>query len=160
MKVHTTYKIYPKAINEFINANYNLDNINFGNIKNNLIAVLQKLNINTALECKWDVSPLYFFDKININKNDNKPSDFDEYSNFKFSFSAHEGISNEEFEKAITVLESNFIDKYQERLDIERQEIKRKLKLHKRKKNRLAYSLTGIIFLILMSIMYYFKNQV
>ena len=47
MTPHTTYEIYPKAIYDFINDNYELNNINFGNIKNNVIAVLQKLKIVT-----------------------------------------------------------------------------------------------------------------
>ncbi len=132
MKVHTTYKICPKAINDFINDNYNLNTINFGNIKNSLIAILQKLNIDSVLECNWDVSPLYFFDKIGISKSQNKPTDFNEYSNFKFTFNAHDGISNDDFEKAISILESYFVNKYQKRLDIERQELKSKLKLQKK----------------------------
>jgi|TARA_B110000908_G_C10263647_1_gene461447 hypothetical protein len=159
MKAHTTYKIYPKAINEFIKENYDLKSINFGNIKNNVNSILQKLDIETILECEWDVSPLYFFDKVGVSKNNNKPSDFDEYSNFRFSFSAKNGVSNEEFEKAITILEFNFINKYQERLSVELQEIKNKLKLQKKKKDILTYTLTGLVLIILVSIVFYLKNQ-
>ena len=159
MRVHTTYKIYPKAINDFINDNYNLHTINFGNVKNNLIAILQKLNIDSVLKCNWDVSPLYFFDRLGISKSQNKPTDFHDYSNFKFRFNAQDGISNEEFEEAISIFESDFINKYQKRLDIERQELKRTLKLEKKREDILIYTLSAIAFIILTSIALYIKSK-
>ena len=158
MRPHTTYKIYPKAINEFINDNYELNNINFGNIKNNVIAVLQKLEIDDILNAEWDISPLYFFDKRNITKNNNKPSDFDEYSNFKFIFNLKDGKSNSDYEKAIQKLESNFIFKYQNRLDLEHQKNKERLLIKKKRIENRVYILTGLSFLALITIIYFYKN--
>jgi hypothetical protein len=158
MRPHTTYKIYPKAINEFINDNYELNNINFGNIKNNVIAVLQKLEIDDILNAEWDISPLYFFDKRNITKNNNKPSDFDEYSNFKFIFNLKDGKSNSDYEKAIQKLESNFIFKYQNRLDLEHQKNKEQLLIKKKRIENRVYILTGLSFLALITIIYFYKN--
>lgn len=123
MTPHTTYEIYPKAIYDFINDNYELNNINFGNIKNNVIAVLQKLKIDDILECDWDIISLYFFDKKNITKNNNKLTDFDEYSNFKFKFKLKNDKSNDDYEAAIQKFETNFIEKYQNHLDLENQKI-------------------------------------
>ena len=159
MTPHTTYKIYPKAINEFINDNYELNNINFGNIKNNVIAVLQKLEIDDILNTDWDITPLYFFDKINITKSNNKPSDFDEYSNFKFLFTLKKGKSNDDYEMAIQKLESNFILKYQNRLNLEYQKIKDQLLVKKKKTERRAYLLTGICFIFIIILIYLFKNS-
>ena len=158
MRPHTTYKIYPKAINEFINDNYELNNINFGNIKNNVIAVLQKLEIDDILNAEWDITPLYFFDKRNITKNNNKPSDFDEYSNFKFIFNLKDGKSNSDYEKAIQKLESNFIFKYQNRLDLEHQKNKERLLIKKKRIENRVYILTGLSFLALITIIYFYKN--
>jgi hypothetical protein len=157
--MHTSYKVYPKAINLFMNENHDLKNINFGNIKNNIDAILQKLKLNKTIECVWDISPLYFFDKIGISKNDNKPSDFDEYSNFKFNFKAKEGVSNKDFEKAIAILESDFINRHQEPLNIEVKKIREDLKKRKRKTNLLIYALSFIVFSVLISIIFYLKNQ-
>ena len=159
MNAHTNYRIYPKAINEFINDNYNLNNINFGNIKNNVIAILQKLKIDNILECDWDITPLYFFDKVNISKTNNKPTDFDEYSNFKFIFNLKDGKSNDDYEKAIEKLESNFIFKYQNRLDFEHQKIKEQLRIKKKRAERIIYILTFIGILILVSTIYFLKKE-
>lgn len=158
MKPHTTYKIYPKAISEFINDNYDLNNINFGNIKNNVIAVLQKLNIDDILDAEWDITPLYFFDKVNISKNDNKPTDFDEYSNFKFTFNLKNGKSNQDFEKSIQNLESNFINKYQNRIDLEHQKIKEQLFLKEKKIEKIIYIFSALGILILISTIYFLKE--
>lgn len=159
MKPHTTYRIYPKAIRQFINDNYDLNNINFGNIKNNVIAILQKLKIDTILDADWDVSPLYFFDKKNISKNNNKPSDFDEYSNFNFTFSLKEGKSSKDFENAIQNLESNFISKYQNILNEEQQTHKKQLIKQQKKKEQFTYLFIFIGLLILLSFLYFVKGK-
>ncbi|MCF6280171.1 MAG: hypothetical protein L3J14_07470 [Flavobacteriaceae bacterium] len=159
MNAHTNYKVYPKAINEFINDNYDLNNINFGNIKNNVIAILQKLKIDDTLDCDWDISHLYFFDKVNISKNNNKPSDFDEYSNFNFIFKSKKGKSTKEFETAIQKLESNFIFKYQNRLDLEHQKIKEQLLVKEKRTEKIIYALVIIGILLLISAVYFLKRQ-
>lgn len=159
MKAHTTYKIYPIAIKEFIADNYELKNINFGNIKNNVVAILEKLGIDSVLECEWDITEIYFLDKINITKNENKPSDFDEYSNFKFTFSAKEGVSNKEFESAIKTLQSDFIYKYQNRLEALRKETKKKAELIQKKKDRQIFVIAGIVITFLLVTAYYMKTN-
>lgn len=160
MKAHTTYKIYPKAIEEFINEHYELGTINFGNIENNVKAILQKLKIDDVLECNWDVTHLYFFDKIDVSKSDNKPSDFEPYSNFKFSFtSKKDENTTEEYEKAIEKLEDKFINKYQNRLDAEFQGIKIQEEKKKKRKEILTYVLTGLVFVALAAILLIFKSS-
>jgi len=160
MKAHTTYKIYPKAIEEFINEHYELGTINFGNVENNLKAILQKLKIDHILECQWDVTHLYFFDKIDVSKKNNKPSDFDDYSNFKFSFTSKiEKNSTIEYEQAIEKLEADFINKYQNRLDAEHQEFKAQELKKKKRKEILTYILTGLIFAALAVVLLIFKNM-
>lgn len=160
MKAHTTYKIYPKAIEEFINKHYDLGTINFGNIENNVKAILQKLKIDAILECNWDVPHLYFFDKIDVSKNNNKPSDFEPYSNFKFSFiSKKEENSTEEYEKAIEKLEDQFLNKYQNKLEAEFQEKKIRHEKKKKRKEILTYCLTGLVFVALAAILLIFKSS-
>lgn len=160
MKAHTTYKIYPKAIEEFINEHYELGTINFGNVENNVKAILQKLEINDILECQWDVTHLYFFDKIDVSKKNNKPSDFDDYSNFKFSFTSKiEKNSTVEYEQAIEKLEADFINKYQNKLDAEHQEFKALELKKKKRKEILTYILTGLIFVALAVVLLIFKNM-
>lgn len=159
MKAHTTYKIYPKAIEEFIDEHYELGTINFGNVENNVKAILQKLKIDHILECQWDVTPLYFFDKIDVSKKNNKPSDFDDYSNFKFSFNSKiEKNSTIEYEQAIEKLEADFINKYQNRLDIEHQEFKAQELKKKKRKEILTYIITGLVFIALAVVLLIFKN--
>ena len=159
MKAHTTYKIYPKAIEEFIDEHYELGTINFGNVENNVKAILQKLKIDHILECQWDVTHLYFFDKIDVSKKNNKPSDFDDYSNFKFSFiSKIEKNSTIEYEQAIEKLEADFINKYQNRLDIEHQEFKAQELKKKKRKEILTYIVTGLVFIALAVVLLIFKN--
>lgn len=159
MKAHTTYKIYPKAIEEFINEHYELGTINFGNVENNVKAILQKLKIDHILECQWDVTHLYFFDKIDVSKKNNKPSDFDDYSNFKFSFTSKiEKNSTIEYEQAIEKLEADFINKYQNRLDAEHQEFKAQELKKKKRKEILTYIVTGLIFIALAVVLLIFKN--
>ena len=160
MKAHTTYKIYPKAIEEFINEHYELGTINFGNVENNVKAILQKLKIDHILECQWDVTHLYFFDKIDVSKKNNKPSDFDEYSNFKFSFTSKiEKNSTIEYEQAIEKLEADFINKYQNRLDAEHQEFKAQELKKKKRKEILTYIVTGLVFIALAVVLLIFKNM-
>ncbi len=160
MKAHTTYKIYPKAIQEYINDHYDLSTINFGNIENNVKAILQKLKIDSVLECEWDVTHLFFFDKIDISKNNNKPSDFDDYSNFKFSFrSKIDKNTTKEYEQAIEKLETEFINKYQNKLDLEHQEFKRKEALKKKRKELITYALTGLVFIALAVALLFLKNS-
>ncbi len=160
MKAHTTYKIYPKAIQEFINDNYDLNSINFGNIENNVKAILQKLKLDTIIECQWDITNLYFFDKMNVTKSNNKPSDFDEFSNFKFSFtSLTNEKSTKEYESAIKKLESDFINKYQNRLGLEHQTFKSEELKKKRKKEMLIYGLSGLAFIILITVMLFIKTS-
>ena len=160
MKAHTTYKIYPKAIEEFINEHYELGTINFGNVENNVKAILQKLKIDHILECQWDVTHLYFFDKIDVSKKNNKPSDFDDYSNFKFSFTSKiEKNSTIEYEQAIEKLEADFINKYQNRLDAEHQEFKAQELKKKKRKEILTYILTGLVFVALAVVLLIFKNM-
>ena len=160
MKPHTTYRIYPKAINEFISDHYDLNSINFGNIENNVIAILQKLKIDTVLECEWDVNPLYFFDKMDVSKNYNKPSDFGEYSNFKFSFSAKDGKTVDEYEKAIQKLETEFINKYQHRIKSNFLNYKKQLTIDKKKKERTIYGLVFIVVIVLISILLIFNKEI
>lgn len=159
MKAHTTYKIYPKAIEEFINDHYDLSTINFGNIEKNVKAILQKLEIDDILECQWDVTHLYFFDKIDVSKNNNKPSDFDDYSNFKFSFTSKiEDNKTTEYEQAIEKLEADFINKYQNRLDAEHQKLKAQELKKKKKKEKLSYILIGLVFVALAVLLLIFKS--
>ncbi len=159
MKAHTTYKIFPKAINDFINDNYDLSNINFGNIKNNIDAILEKLKINTELECEWDITPLYFFDKVGINKNNNKPSDFEEFSNFKFKFKAIEGVTYNNYEKAIKLFEDNFINKYQLPIQQEREIYLKNLEKKRNKREQLVYFISGAILISLIIIVFLLKQN-
>lgn len=150
MKAHTTYKIYPKAIEEFINDHYDLSTINFGNIEKNVKAILQKLGLDAILECEWDISHLYFFDKVDVSRKNNKPSDFDEYSNFIFSFSSlKDKKTTKEYEDAIEILENEFIIKYQSRIAQDYKLQKEQDLKKKKKKEILAYALTGVVFLAL-----------
>lgn len=160
MKAHTTYKIYPKAIEVFINEHYELGTINFGNIENNVKAILQKLEIDDVLDCDWDVTHMFFFDKIDISKNNNKPSDFDDYSNFKFSFtSKKDENTTKEYERAIKKLEAEFINKYQNRLEVEYQNIKLQEAKKKKRKELLTYIFTGLVFVALAVALLIFKNS-
>ena len=150
MQAHTTYKIYPKAIEEFINDHYNLSTINFGNIEKNVKAILQKLELDTILECEWDINPLYFFDKVDISRENNKPSDFDQYSNFTFSFTSLKNEnSTKEYEEAIEKLESEFVYKYQNRIYNEYKALKDVEAKKKKKKEQLIYIASGAIFIAL-----------
>jgi len=160
MKAHTTYKIYPKAIEEFINEHYKLGTINFGNIENNVKAILQKLKVDAILECNWDVNNIYFFDKIDISRNNNKPSDFEPYSNFKFSFTSKiDKNTTVEYEKAIEKLEGEFLNKYQNKLDAEFREIKIQEAKNKKRKEILTYVLTGLVFVALAAVLIIYKNS-
>ncbi|PCI09681.1 MAG: hypothetical protein COB73_05010 [Flavobacteriaceae bacterium] len=158
MKAHTTYKIFPKAIEVFINEHYELGTINFGNVENNVKAILQKLKIDDILECQWDVTHLFFFDKIDISKKNNKPSDFDEYANFKFSFTSKiDKNTTKEYEQAIEKLEAEFINKYQNKLEVEFQKFKTQEAKKKKRKEMLTYIFTGLVFVALAAVLVIYK---
>ncbi|AOW20510.1 hypothetical protein [Urechidicola croceus] len=151
MNIHTNYRIYPKAIKEFIEDNYELKSINFGNIQNNLIAVLEKLKLDEILDCKWEINPLHFLDKVDISKENNKLSDFDQYSNFLFLVILKDGKSKADFQKAIKTFDSEFIQKYQNKALSEYQEIKSQELIKAKKQERLLYYAAGILFIIMAS---------
>lgn len=159
MSLHTSYKIYPIAIQKFINDNYEFNEINFGNIKNNVIAILEKLKIENNLYCEWDVNPIYFFDKINISKNKNRPSDFDEYSNFNFTFNAKEGVSSEDFEKSIKVFKNEFINKYQLNFEKKREEFIKNINAKNRRNDRLTYIILGSVLIALFITIFWLNLQ-
>ncbi|GAB1307923.1 hypothetical protein KH5_06060 [Urechidicola sp. KH5] len=159
MKAYTTYKIYPKAIEEFIKDHYDLNTINFGNIENNVKAILQKLKLDTQLECEWDITPMYFFDKVDISRKYNKPSDFDQYSNFTFAFTSKtDKKTTKEYEKAIETLEDEFIVKYQDRIKAEYKLIKKQEIKIKKKRERLIYIASALIFTALATFVIVYKS--
>lgn len=159
MKAYTTYKIYPKAIEEFIKDNYDHNTINFGNIENNVKAILQKLNLDKQLECEWDITPMYFFDKIDISRKHNKPSDFDQYSNFTFAFTSKtDKNTTKEYEKAVETLEEEFIIKYQNRIKADYKLAKEQEYKTKKKRERLIYIASAAIFVALATFLIIYKS--
>ncbi len=158
MQEHNAYKIYPKSIRTFIDDNYDLNKINFGNIENNVKAILQKLKIDHLLNCTWDINSMYFFDKKNITRTNNKPSDFDDFSQFNFIFtSLKESKSTKDYEMAIEKLETKFIYKYQHNIAQEHELFIKKEVLKKKRQKMFFYAAAGLLIFSLIAIVIYIK---
>lgn len=149
--------VYNKAFKSFIMDNYG-SGVHFGNMNSNLEEILKNLSLDHLMESKVKL-PMIDVNTLSVVKdNRNEFSDFDLYENFECTFLAKEGVSSDNFMKGIEVLQTNFLDTYNQKIHEEITEIEHKNRIQAKKrevKEIVFFTLLSIIALILI---YFYSN--
>ncbi|WP_298511443.1 hypothetical protein [uncultured Kordia sp.] len=146
--------VYNKAFKTFIVDKYG-SGIHFGNMNSNLEEILKNLSLDHLIEGKVKL-PRIDVNTLSVVKNHkNEFSDFDLYENFECTFLAKEGISSKEFMKGIEILQTNFLEKYNQKVHEEITEIEHKNRIQIKRREIKEIIFFTVIFIIALTLIYF-----
>jgi hypothetical protein len=150
--------IYNKAFKSFIKDKYG-SGIHFGSMNNNLEEILKKLSLDGIMEGVVRL-PLIDVNTLSVaNDLQNEFADFDIYESFTCTFLAKNGVSSEEFMKGIETLKENFLGTYNKEVHSEITQKDYETRLLTKKREIREISISIIIAIIALIVIYFFSNK-
>ncbi len=155
MNIQIDYYAYPEAIKEYISDHFTEKNAHFGNMQNNLSAIIKSIGLDDVIECELiEILPVSIeVNFISLKRHSFK--DFPPFTKLKFKMKAKEGIDNDTFKKAV----DTFFEKFHESYQMQKENHAFLMEQKRKRNSRLQLLLIGITVTALLIYVYIRMKQ-